>query len=147
MKFNPLVSFFKTVGLLLTGRLHFPRGRVGEIYDLSDGRRFTIFRQVIVNAGKNQPEKPGAVFQVCFQIAGMTPKQNEVFSLFPIAFFIGLPGFRSKLWMADRETGDCQGIYEWDTVQDAERYADSFAMRFMMLRSVPGSVWYRVSPL
>jgi hypothetical protein len=76
----------------------------------------------------------------------MTTAQNKRFSLLPIPFFIGLPGFRSKLWMADVATGDCQGLYEWDTVQDAETYAHSFAMKFMMMRSVPGSVSWTVTP-
>lgn len=81
---------------------------------------------------------------VRFRVAGMTPQQNKVFSLLPIPFFIGLPGFRSKLWALNAR-GVFQGIYTWDTEEAAERYAHSFAMKFMTRRAVPGSVSYRIT--
>jgi hypothetical protein len=144
--FSPAASLFNTIYLVLAGRLHFPRGRKGEQWIDPDGRWFTIFRQVIVDPGKGQPPKPGARFQVRFHVANMTPQQNERFSVIPIPFIVGLPGFRSKLWMIDKGTGDFQGIYEWDTLQFAQRYAGSFAMRFMTGRARTGSVSYSITP-
>ncbi len=146
MGVTPLYSLVRVAGYLLAGRLKFPRDRVGEVFRAEDGREFTIFRQAIVRPEDGQPERPGALFCVRFRVANMTPAQNRLFSLFPIPFFIGLPGFRTKLWMVDEATGDCQGVYEWSTVQDAENYAHSFAMKFMMMRSVPGSVAWKVMP-
>ncbi|KAA3664318.1 MAG: hypothetical protein DWQ04_06330 [Chloroflexi bacterium] len=35
-----------------------------------------------------------------------------------------MPGFRSKLWLRNKETGEFGGIYEWDTEEDAHN-ADS----------------------
>lgn len=61
-------------------------------------------------------------------------------------FCMGFPGFRTKLWMMDEKTGDSQGIYEWDTAEDAENYAHSTALAFMTNRSLPGSVSYRIFP-
>jgi hypothetical protein len=145
--FNPLISFFKTIYYLLWGRVHFPQNRIGELFVAEDGRNFTIFRQAIVDHPASQDgRKPGAVFKVRFCIKSMTPRQNEIFSLMPIPFIIGLPGFRSKLWMSDKKTGMCQGVYEWDSIESAESYANSFAMRFMSARAEPGSVGYRISP-
>ncbi|MBC8264336.1 MAG: hypothetical protein H8E47_09465 [Anaerolineales bacterium] len=146
MNHNPLLAFLRTHWYLLSGRLHFPRERIGETLTMEDSQEFTIFRQVIVDPGKDQPEKPGAVFRVRFRVANMSPEQNKRFSLLPIPFFVGLPGFRSKLWTLDEANGVFQGIYEWDTVQDAQNYAKSFAMRFMTGRSVPGSVSHQVIP-
>ena len=143
--FNPLVSLFRTIGLALAGRVHFPRERIGETVDRAGGHDFRIFRQVVIDWRRGQPVMPGAIFHVHFRIAGMSSQQNKVFSLFPIPFIIGLPGFRSKLWIADGATGDCQGIYGWDSLEQAEKYAGSFAMRFMTMRAVKGSVWYRIS--
>jgi hypothetical protein len=57
-----------------------------------------------------------------------------------------LPGFRTKLWTVDENNGDFQGIYEWETLQDAENYAHSFAMQFMTNRSLPGSVSFQIKP-
>ena len=146
MKINPLYSLVRAIGYLLLGRLVFPRDRIGEVFQAEDSREFTVFRQIIIKPVPGQAERPGALFQVRFRVANMTPAQNKIFSLLPIPFFIGLPGFRTKLWMVDEASGDCQGVYEWDTVQDAENYAHSFAMRFMTMRSVLGSVSWKVTP-
>jgi hypothetical protein len=144
--FNPFISFFRTIYLAVAGRVHFPGERIGETIEEGKGHNFKIFRQVIIDPANSQSAVPGAVFHVHFRITSMTPGQNKVFSLMPIPFIIGLPGFRSKLWIVDEATGDCQGIYQWDSIAQAEKYAASVAMRFMLGRAVKGSVWYRISP-
>lgn len=60
--------------------------------------------------------------------------------------FLGMPGFRSKLWLFNPETGEFGGIYEWDTVEDADNYDKSYAMRFSKWRSIPGKFWTDVFP-
>ncbi len=145
MSLNPLAAFLKTHLYLIRGRLHFPRNRVGEVITLPDGRKLTIFRQVIVDPAPGQPQTPGGAFHVQFHLKKMSPAVNKLFSLLPIPFFVGLPGFRSKLWLVDEATGDFHGMYCWDAVQDAQNYAHSFAMQFMMWRSVPGSVHAEVT--
>jgi len=85
-----------------------------------------------------------AIFRPRFHVKGMGPAVNEWFSWLPIPFFAGLPGFRRKLWLLDPASGDFSGYYEWQTTEDANTYARSFAMRFMTNRSVPGSVSARV---
>ena len=147
MSLNPFLAFLRTHCYLLSGRLHFPRDRIGETLTMEDGQEFVIFRQAIVDPGKDQPEKPGAVFRVRFRVAHMSPERNKLFSLLPIPFFIGLLGFRSKLWTLNEANGDFQGIYEWDTARDAQNYANSFAMRFMTKRSVPRSIFHEVLPV
>jgi hypothetical protein len=81
---------------------------------------------------------------VKFHLANMSPAANKVFLNLPVPFFAGLPGFRHKLWLYDKSTGDFRGLYQWQTVEDARRYARSFAVRFMKGRSVPGSVEYEI---
>jgi hypothetical protein len=148
---NPFLSFLKFPGTphwyLLTGRLHFPRERIGESFTLGDDQVFTIFRQVIVDPPKGQQAKPGAIFRVRFRVANMTPEQNKRFSILLIPFFTRLPGFRSKLWMLDRTTGDSQGVYQWGTVEDAQNYAYPIAMKFMTRRAVLGSISHEVRPI
>jgi len=144
---NPILSFLKTHWYLLTGRLHFPRERIGKTFTLDDEQVFLIFRQVIVDLPKNQRGKPRAFFRVRFRVANTSPEQNRRFSILPIPFFIGLPGFRSKLWMHDHATGESQGVYQWDTVGDAQNYVQSFAMKFMTRRAVPGSISHEVRPI
>jgi len=144
---NPIMSFLRTHWYLFTGRLRFPRERIGEKFTLGDAQVFAIFRQVIVDPPKGQSATPGALFRVRFRVANMTPEQNQRFSILPIPFFIGLPGFRSKLWMSDLVTGESQGVYQWDTVADAQNYANSFAMKFMTRRAVTGSISHEIRPI
>lgn len=139
-QWTPTHSLLQTLRYTLTGRIHFPRERVGETLTMPDGRPFTIFRQVVIDP----PTPGGALFQVRFHVAGMSARQNQLFSLLLIPFFVGLPGFRAKLWMLDEARGDFQGLYRWASVAAAERYAASYAMRFMTRRAVPGSVSYRI---
>ena len=113
---------------------------------MKDGQHFVIFRQVVVKPRGSQKVEPGAAFCVQSHVARMSPTQNKLFSLLPIPLFIGLPGFRSKLWLLNEANGNFMGMYEWDTLQDAENYAHSFALKFMTKRSVPGTVSYRITP-
>ncbi|MFX1537572.1 MAG: hypothetical protein ACFFDI_25500 [Promethearchaeota archaeon] len=145
MRFNPFYSFIRTFWYIASRRVHFPLNRIGEELEVKD-ERFVIFRQVIIDPHPNQQEKPGAIFRVRFRLANMSLKQNIRFSRLPIPFFIGLPGFRSKIWMHNESTGWCFGIYEWDSVQAAEKYVQSFAVRFMTRRSVPGSISHGIIP-
>jgi hypothetical protein len=142
---NPVSSALRASVSLLQGRAHFPSALVGRQVQL-DGRQFVVFRQVIVDRPGAAAESAGAVFIPRFRLSGMSPRANERFSWLPIPFFIGLPGFRSKLWLVARDTGEFAGIYEWDKPEDAERYARSFAAHFMTARAEPGSVSFRVFP-
>ncbi len=146
MKLNPLTSFLKANLCLVMGRLHFPRNRIREMVTNEDGQGFIIFRQMIRDPDPHDVGRNGAIFKVRFRVADMSPRMNKVFSLFTIPFFAGLPGFRSKLWLLDEETGFCMGIYEWATLQDAENYSRSFAMKFMIKRSESGSVSFEIIP-
>ncbi len=144
MSLSPLASVIKTLRYVFMGRIRFPRERLGYVFIDEQGQSFRVFREVVIRASSGQPALPGAVFIPHFHVAGMSVRQNIVFSLLPIPFIIGLPGFRSKRWMVDDATGDFSGYYEWDTVDDAQNYANSFAMRFMTNRSIPESVWCHV---
>ena len=143
--FNPVASLVNVFKYALTGCIHFPRQRVGTEFWL-DGEKWIIFREVIVDPKTGQPKKPGAVFRPRFHVSGMSVRVNILFSLLPMFFIIGLPGFRSKLWLVNPNNGDFSGYYEWDTVQDAENYGNSFAAKFMTGRSVPGSVSFKIFP-
>jgi hypothetical protein len=67
--------------------------------------------------------------------------------LIPIPFIVAQPGFRSKTWLLGRESGEFQGIYEWDTVASAENYWTSFPMKLMKKRAVPESLFYQIEEI
>ena len=114
---------------------------------MEDKTEFTIFREASLDPPGSRSNPPGARFKVRFHVEKMSPKVNKIFSLFTIPFFVGLKGFRSKLWLLDEEGGDWMGIYEWQTVEDARNYSKSFAMRFMTGRSVEGSVSFKIEQI
>ena len=144
MKTNPFVGFFRTIMLFLAGRVIFCKASVGEVFTMEDGLEFKVFRHVIIRSKNMNTTNPQAEFRVRFLLKNMTFEQNEKFSRIPMMIFMGFHGFRSKYWMVHEETGLCQGIYEWDTIQDAENYSKSIALRFITNRSVQGSVSYEI---
>ena len=131
-----LPTYARGLGLLLSGAYRFPKSRLHEIITIEDGRKFRVFKNA-VRADKDLPPVKG-VFRVWFH-SNTSAKFTMFYTNFMMPFFLGMPGFRSKLWLVNDETGDFGGIYEWTSVQDAERYANSFAMRLSKMRSVPGS--------
>ena len=84
------------------------------------------------------------MFTVRFRFTSLSAEANKRLSLIPAPFIAAQPGFRSKDWMSGRDTGMFQGVYGWDTVEQAEAYWTSFPMRLMKRRAVLGSVVYEV---
>jgi len=111
-----------------------------------DSEKWIIFREAVVDPRKGQPEKPGGYFRPRFHAAGISPRKNIVFSLLSLWLILGLPGFRSYLWIYNPENGDSAGFYEWDTTKDGENYCLSMTARFMTNCSAPGSVSFKVIP-
>ena len=140
MKFYPVYVIFRSAGLLLSGRAKFPKARVGETLIREDGKSFTVFRHVEMKTKAGQPALPGGVFRVWFSTKTAVSSTIRL-SYMTLFGFLGLPGFRSKLWLLNEETGEFGGIYEWDTEEDAHNYDHSYAMKFSKWRSLPGKFW------
>jgi hypothetical protein len=139
---NPIRGFLCTLFLFITGRVRFDRSAVGKTLQTPDGKTFRVFRRVeILHRNRVRPE---ACFIVRFRPMRMSVTQNERFSKLPMIVFMGFKGFRSKYWCNDPKTGLCQGVYEWQTKQDAQRYSESIAMRFMARRSDPSTVSFNI---
>jgi hypothetical protein len=130
---------------LLTGRFHSIQDHYGKLITAEDGHAYAVFREIAVDPGKSQPAVARAVFTIRFRVEKLSPRQNKLFSLLPIALYAGMPGFRTKIFTIDG--CDCRSIYTWDTVADAERYSRSYAIRFMAARSVQGSVFWTIQPV
>jgi hypothetical protein len=139
-----VISFLTTHYFVVRRRLHFPKDRNGEVITASDGKEYVIFRGLTVDPRKNQPEKPGAILRIQFDFKSGSAGKNKRLSIIPIPLIAGLPGFRSKYWMLHEPSGGFQGLYEWDSVQDAENYEKSFAIKLMTKRAVPGSVNFEI---
>lgn len=140
---NPLIGFFRTIFLLISGRVHFNKGDVGKTIVMSDGNEFKIFRRVVIKKFIGKDKKSRGLFIVRFTpIMGI--KKNIKLSKILMLIFMGFKGFRSKYWCINEDTGMCQGVYEWDKLEDAEHYSKSIAVKNMTKRSKPGSISYSV---
>jgi hypothetical protein len=144
MPFSPFWSIVKTAGYVLSGRLRFPRQRIGEIVTDDQGRQYTVFRQIVVAPTRGKAQDPGAILTLHFKVTNLTPRTNQLYSLLPLPLYLGDPGFRSKLFTIHGE--DCQSIYEWDSARNAEKYVQSIALKSILLRSVPGSFKVAITP-
>lgn len=144
IEMSVIKGFLKTLALFATGKVLFIKKSVGREFVMEDGQKFKVFRHVRIKT--KYSGQPGAVFKIRFKPKNMTVEQNIKFSRLPMMVFMGFTGFRSKYWMVDEKSGLCQGLYEWQTVRDAENYSKSIALRFMTNRSVPGSVSFEILP-
>ncbi len=138
---NPIAGFLRTVLLFICGRVRFVRENIGQMFPGEQGEKLTVFRQVVIRSRRPDPQ---AVFTIRFQPKDMGVEQNKRFSRLPMMIFMGFRGFRAKMWMVDESTGVCQGVYEWQTMRDAENYSRSIALRFMTRRSVASSVEFKI---
>ena len=135
-----VVALARSVILVLTGRVRLPRAEIGRLLTMEDGKQFTVFRHAKIAARG----EPAGVFIVRFTPAHMSVRQNIHFSLLPMIPLLGMHGFRENYWCVNEQTGECQGIYAWQTIADADAYAHSIALRFMTGRSQPGSVSHQI---
>ena len=145
-KLHPLKSLFISTFNWITFKIHFPKIFNGKKLRMKDGAEFEIFRHIIVGDKTSLKNEKGAIFIVRFKLSEMSVEKNIKFSRFPIPMFIGLPVFRAKFWLLNRQTGYNQGIYQWKTEQDAINYSKSFAVNFMTKRSEPNSISYEIFP-
>jgi len=134
---------------VLRGRLPFSRERVGNALPTDDGRTFVVFRETRANPPKRSSGvHPTSWFLVTYRLKYGSSGEGERQSLssadrlVPVVmtpYFVGLPGFRYKLWMHNEETGDFRSLYAFERGEDA-RHNVAALRRLMNRIAVPGSV-------
>lgn len=139
---NPLFGIIKTITMYIFNRFEFDTSLINKKIQMPDGSVFTIFRRVQVRTKVHS--EPEAYFLVRFRPTRMSIEENIEFSKKTMMVFMGFSGFRSKYWSVDHNTGICQGLYEWQTVEDATNYSKSVAMKFMAERSDPETLMFRI---
>ena len=130
---------------LLYGRIHFPKMNVGEYLTMEDGKTFRVLRRLQI-AGKDKSTEGFAVFKVKFKFNNLSLSTNKRLSMIPAPFLVGMEGFKEKYWTFDDETGYFQGIYQWKTKEQAEKYPQSFIFKVMVKRSAEGTLDYQIIP-
>ena len=145
-----LGSFPKAISDLATRRTRCFRNLLGQPLRMADGRRYVPFRHTRKATAEWSNRSEPAVLQPRFHLRCMGPRRRVLHALFRVVciittpFFVGLPGFRSKLWMVDKATGDFAGLYEWDDGPTAQAYAEGLC-KVLNALSEPGSVGYELT--
>ncbi len=142
MKDIPPVQLGRAIQYFLQGRLHLDKDVIGQVLHEDDD--YEVFRKIVLDAPEHETGNPEAVFRVTFHFRGLSSSTNKKLSLLPLPFIVAQKGFRSKTWMIGRKTGTFQGLYEWDTAEDARAYWNSFPMKMMKRRAVPSSLRHEI---
>jgi hypothetical protein len=117
---------------------------------MSDGRTFVPFRDTLATTPLPADGAP-CVLQPRFRLRGVGAPGSIRHRLFrhvcvvTTPFFVGVEGFRSKLWMYDPSSGEYAGLYDWDDPGTARAYAEGLSVVLRAL-SAPGSVSYELVP-
>ena len=112
-------------GLVARRRLVSPKENLGARLTFADGSSSFVFRETAVTeAATTDP----ALLVIQFRLAALGSNQllhagfrRECVLHTPL--FAGFPGFRSKLWIDDVETGVYRGVYQWEGADLARHYA------------------------
>ena len=112
--------------LVASGQVTSPRTYVGARLCFEDGTSSLVFRETALRGA--QTADP-ALLVIQFRLAPLGSNRflhaafrRECALHTPL--FAGFPGFRSKLWIDDVDTGVYRGIYEWQDAQLARAYAE-----------------------
>lgn len=119
----------RSTEFLAADRIEYPDDRVGAVLETPDGESFTVYRETALTA------RPAETTDGVVLIFGMTVNDRTLAGLTRFAlyhrlanvatpFFVGMPGFRRKLWLAGEAPGTFLELYEWSSAADAERFVD-----------------------
>lgn len=140
-----IASAAATAQLAAAGRLASPRTHVGTRLGFADGTTSFVFRETAVR-GVATAAPAVLVVRFRLRLVDTRPLWHALFRrecALHTPLFAGFPGFRSKLWLADLDTGVYRGLYEWDDAELARDYAETLS-RLLRVVSVRGSVEYQV---
>ncbi|MFA9431090.1 hypothetical protein [Egicoccus sp. AB-alg2] len=130
-----------TAWLLARGRLRLPGDHVGSDLLFADGTRSRVYRETVVAPAVTR--RPALlVVRFRLRLVGTNPTLHALFRAESIAntpLFAGFPGFRSKLWCTDLDTGVYRGVYGWDGADLATDYATTLSALLRVV-SEAGSV-------
>ena len=136
----------RTVVLLARRQLHIDRSSNGATVAIADGRAFTVFRDTSCDVDWAEDE---VRLLVWFHLRGTSPTSRrrawafERESILNTLLYAGFAGYRRKLWMVDRSTGDYAGLYAWCGRAAAEAYA-RYITAVLRPLSVRGSVGFTI---
>lgn len=95
---------------------------------MADGDAFVVYRETVLRPAVVGAPDDGVVLvfrmRVMDREAGGTLREVlfDPLSNAATPFFVGMPGFRRKLWMAGERSDEFLELYEWASTEDADRF-------------------------
>lgn len=123
------LAALRSVQLLLGGAVRFPENRLEQGLETADGTTFVVYRETVLQPAVDAADD-GVVLLFRMNVTDSVARGSLRDVLFdPVAnvatpFFVGLPGFRRKLWLAGEHTGEFLELYEWESAAAANRFVD-----------------------
>ena len=105
---------------------------------MEDGQEYVIFRHITASTCNGSENV--TIFIVSFKFARLSHKVNKIASIIPMLLITGFPGFKTKIYAVNNETGYWQGLYQWESKQALEEYKKSFVFRMMNKRAISNSL-------
>ena len=87
---------------------------------MEDDQEYVIFRHI--TASTSIGSETDTIFIVSFKFARLSHKANKIASIIPMLLITGFPGFRTKMYAVNNETGYWQGMYQWKSEQALAEY-------------------------
>jgi hypothetical protein len=136
----------RTAVLLARRRIHQPVEHVGRRLGFADGTAATVYRETVVDRGATvAPTVLVVGFRLRWARRSWAHACFRLESVLNTVFFVGFPGFVSKLWLAHDGHGVYRGVYEWDDPVLAERYVRALWW-VLSLVGPPRSIRWAVLP-
>jgi hypothetical protein len=117
----------RTIRLLARNRIALPRENVGRRLMFANGTHSEVYRETAIRS-RNYEGLVLIVVRFRLRLIGSNRLAHWLFrveSLLNTLLFAAHPGFETKLWLTDRETGYYRGIYEWRGRTEAIEYAET----------------------
>jgi hypothetical protein len=140
---SALSVFLRGMRLILSGKCTSPKNRIGESIILNrNGNSYIVFKQTALKKFSDNNDN-GAYFFVEFKF------KRWVLDFFSptIPFFLGMPGFKSKLWLVDKNRNVFAGRYVFSSSGNANAYGNSSAQKFVKKLCIPGQHHWWVQPI
>jgi hypothetical protein len=127
------------------GWLTSPKELLGAPLRFGDGDASWVFRETVCVA---RPTGEPVLLLIQFRLGflGSNRLLHAAFRrecILHTPLFAGFPGFRSKLWIDDVQTGVYRGLYEWDGADAARHYAGRM-VGLLAPFSTPGTAGYEL---
>jgi hypothetical protein len=100
---------------------------VGRSIVFADGTRSVVYRETTMRA-RHHDNLVLIVVRFRLHLIGASRVAHWLFrveSLLNTLLFAAHPGFETKLWLTDRQTGYYRGVYEWRGHPEAVEYAET----------------------